>query len=293
MKTIGWIGVGVMGSGMISNLLQSGFSVQIYSRTRSKCAEVEQKGALWKDSIAQCVSGCDVVITMLGYPQDVKEVYFGENGILNCGTQGSYLIDMTTTSPTLSKEIYQLGKQKGFRVLDAPVSGGDSGARAGTLAIMVGGEKEDYDACMPIFSAMGKNIVYEGVAGNGQHTKMANQIALAGALAGVCEAMTYGKSVGLDVQTMLDTISTGAAGSWQMSNLAPKMLKENFDPGFYLKHYVKDMSIAQQESEEISLQLGVLNAVKAMFDQLQQEGMGDEGTQALIKYYLGEHPFEQ
>lgn len=285
MKTIGFIGVGVMGKSMVRNLMKNGFEVSIYARTKAKVTDILAEGALWCDSIAQCAQGKDAVITIVGYPKDVEEVYFGQGGILENASDGCVLIDMTTTSPQLSVKIEQAAKEKGLKALDAPVSGGDVGAKNGTLSIMVGGEKETYTQCLPIFQAMGTNIIYEGKAGAGQHTKMANQIALGGAIAGVCEALTYAKKVGLDLQTMLDSISKGAAGSWQMSNMAPRMLKGDFDPGFFVKHYIKDMNIALEEASHVDLTMPVLNEVHDMYQALDDQGMGDLGTQALIKYY--------
>lgn len=285
MKTIGFIGVGVMGKSMVRNLMKNGFEVSIYARTKAKVTDILAEGALWCDSIAQCAQGKDAVITIVGYPKDVEEVYFGQGGILENASAGCVLIDMTTTSPQLSVKIEQAAKEKGLKALDAPVSGGDVGAKNGTLSIMVGGEKETYTQCLPIFQAMGTNIIYEGKAGAGQHTKMANQIALGGAIAGVCEALTYAKKVGLDLQTMLDSISKGAAGSWQMSNMAPRMLKGDFDPGFFVKHYIKDMNIALEEAAHVDLTMPVLNEVHDMYQALDDQGMGDLGTQALIKYY--------
>ncbi|MFR4250736.1 MAG: NAD(P)-dependent oxidoreductase [Christensenellales bacterium] len=285
MKTIGFIGVGVMGKSMVHNLMKNGFEVSIYARTKAKVTDILAEGALWCDSIAQCAQGKDAVITIVGYPKDVEEVYFGQGGILENASAGCVLIDMTTTSPQLSVKIEQAAKEKGLKALDAPVSGGDVGAKNGTLSIMVGGEKETYTQCLPIFQAMGTNIIYEGKAGAGQHTKMANQIALGGAIAGVCEALTYAKKVGLDLQTMLDSISKGAAGSWQMSNMAPRMLKGDFDPGFFVKHYIKDMNIALEEAAHVDLTMPVLNEVHDMYQALDDQGMGDLGTQALIKYY--------
>ena len=285
MKTIGFIGVGVMGKSMVRNLMKNGFEVSIYARTKAKVTDILAEGALWCDSIAQCAQGKDAVITIVGYPKDVEEVYFGRGGILENASAGCVLIDMTTTSPQLSVKIEQAAKEKGLKALDAPVSGGDVGAKNGTLSIMVGGEKETYTQCLPIFQAMGTNIIYEGKAGAGQHTKMANQIALGGAIAGVCEALTYAKKVGLDLQTMLDSISKGAAGSWQMSNMAPRMLKGDFDPGFFVKHYIKDMNIALEEAAHVDLTMPVLNEVHDMYQALDDQGMGDLGTQALIKYY--------
>ena len=285
MKTIAFIGIGVMGKSMARNLMKEGYEVSVYTRTKEKAADIVAEGAVWCDTIAACAEGKDVVITMVGYPKDVEEVYFGENAILASSKPGAYLIDMTTTSPKLAVKIYDAAKASGKFALDAPVSGGDVGARNGTLSIMVGGDKEAFDACMPLFKAMGTNIIYEGKAGNGQHTKMANQIALSGVIACVCEAMTYAEKVGLDVQTMLDIISQGAAGSWQMSNMAPRILKGDLNPGFFVKHYIKDMTIATEEAEDVGLEMPVLNQVLSMYRALSENGYGDLGTQALIKYF--------
>lgn len=285
MKKIGFIGVGVMGKSMVRNLMKNGYEVSIYSRTKEKTLDVIEEGAKWCDNIKSCVKDKDVVITIVGYPKDVEEVYFGEEGIIENSKEGAILIDMTTTSPKLSIRIYEESKKKNKHSLDAPVSGGDVGAKNATLSIMVGGDKEVFEKCEDIFNSMGTNIIYEGKAGSGQHTKMANQIALAGAISGVCEAISYAKGVGLDVQTMLDSISKGAAGSWQMTNMAPKMLEEDFKPGFYIKHFIKDMKLAKEESENVSLNLGILNEVLNMYTKLSDENLGDLGTQALIKYY--------
>lgn len=285
MKKIGFIGVGVMGKSMVRNLMKNGYEVSIYSRTKEKTLDVIEEGAKWCDNIKSCVKDKDVVITIVGYPKDVEEVYFGEEGIIENSKEGAILIDMTTTSPKLSIRIYEESKKKNKHSLDAPVSGGDVGAKNATLSIMVGGDKEVFEKCEDIFNSMGTNIIYEGKAGSGQHTKMANQIALAGAISGVCEAISYAKGVGLDVKTMLDSISKGAAGSWQMTNMAPKMLEDDFKPGFYIKHFIKDMKLAKEESEDVSLNLGILNEVLNMYTKLSDENLGDLGTQALIKYY--------
>ena len=284
---IGFIGIGVMGAAMARNLMKAGHSLYVYTRTAKKADSLVAEGAIWCPSVAACAQDRDAVITMVGYPKDVEEVYFGEAGILEHAKQGAYIIDMTTTDPLLSVRISKAAQEKGLHALDAPVSGGDSGARAGTLSIMVGGEKEDFDACLTLLSAMGRNIVYEGKAGSGQHTKMANQIALGGAIAGVCEAISYGKAHGLDIQTMLDSIGAGAAGSWQMSNMAPRMLKGDFAPGFYVKHYIKDMDIAHTQAEAAGQRLPVLEQVLAMYHELADRGEGDLGTQALLHYYEG------
>lgn len=285
MKKIGFIGVGIMGKSMVRNLMKAGFEVAIYTRTKSKVEDVIAEGAIWRDTVKECAADREAVITIVGYPKDVEEVYFGEEGIIANAPKGAYLIDMTTSSPKLASRIYEAAKAAGLSAIDAPVTGGDSGAKAGTLTILAGGDKEAFDACMPVFEAMGKNINYEGKAGNGQHTKMCNQIAIAGAIAGACEALTYAKGVGLDPQTMLDSISTGAAGSAQMSNVIPRIMKDDFNPGFFIKHFIKDMKLADEEAVDASVKLGTLEYVLGMYQKLEEDGLGDLGTQALIKYY--------
>ena len=282
---IGFIGVGVMGNGMVKNLLSHGYEVSAYTRTRAKALEALEAGAEWRESAADCVRDADAVITMVGFPPDVEEVYFGERGIMANARPGTLVIDMTTTSPRLAQRIYTEAADRGLSALDAPVSGGDTGARAGTLAIMVGGDREAFERAMPIFEAMGKSIRYMGPAGSGQHTKMANQIAIAGTLAGACEAMAYARAVGLDVDEMLSAISGGAAGSWQLSNNGPKSAHGDFAPGFFIKHFIKDMTLADGEARGRDVPLPVLEKVLAMFRALEAQGYGDEGTQALIRAY--------
>jgi len=286
MKKVGFIGVGVMGKSMVRNLMQQGFAVSIYARYKEKVPDLLAEGATWCASIAECVAGQDVVITIVGFPQDVEDVYFGQNGILDAVSPGTVLIDMTTTSPELDQRIYAAAMQKGARMLDAPVTGGDMGAKTAKLTILVGGQKEDFDACQDVFAAMGSKIVYTGPSGSGQLTKLANQVAIAGAIAGVCEAITFAQKAGLDPVQTLDAISSGAAGSFQMSSNGPKMLQGDFAPGFYIKHYVKDMRLAQDELGKKDASLKVLDDVLDMYRELEKRGLGDEGTQALIKYYL-------
>ena len=282
---IGFIGVGVMGNGMVKNLLRHGYEVSAYTRTRAKALEALEAGAEWRESAADCVRDADAVITMVGFPPDVEEVYFGEKGILANARPGTLVIDMTTTSPRLAQRIYTEAADKGLPALDAPVSGGDTGARAGTLAIMVGGDREAFDRAVPIFEAMGKSIRYMGAAGSGQHTKMANQIAIAGTLAGVCEAIAYARAAGLDVDEVISTISGGAASSWQLANNGPKSAHGDFAPGFFIKHFIKDMTLADGEARARDLPMPVLEKVLAMFRALEAQGYGDEGTQALIRAY--------
>jgi len=285
MNKIGFIGVGIMGKSMVRNLMKAGIELHIYARTKSKVEDVISEGAVFHESISDCVSDCEAVITIVGFPRDVEEVYFDEGNILDSVKPGTYLIDMTTTSPMLAEKIFKAGSEKGCHVLDAPVTGGDTGAKAGTLSILVGGLKEDYEACMPLFEAMGTNINYQGTAGCGQHAKLANQIMIAGALSGVCEALTYAKSKGLDLQVLLDSVSTGAAGSKQLDTFGPKILAGDYAPGFFMKHFIKDMRLALTEANMSELNLEVLSQVLASYEMLEAEGYGDLGTQALMKYY--------
>lgn len=285
MKQIGFIGVGIMGKSMVRNLMKAGYELHIYARKPEKVEDVIQEGAIFHPSIAECVKEREAVITIVGFPQDVEEVYFDQGNILDSADPGTYLIDMTTTSPILAEKIWKEGKERGYPVLDAPVTGGDAGAREGTLSILVGGEKEDYEVCKPLFEAMGTNINYQGQAGCGQHAKLANQIMIAGALSGVCEAITYAKAKGLDLDTLLNSVSTGAAGSRQLDTFGPKILKEDYAPGFFLKHFIKDMKLALMEANRSGLCLDVLSQVLANYEELEAEGYGDLGTQALMKYY--------
>ena len=282
MKKIGFIGVGVMGSSMVQNLMKNGYEVSVYNRTKAKAMEAVDAGAKWCDTIADCVRGNDVVITIVGFPKDVEEVYFAKGGILDSACAGMYLIDMTTTAPSLAERIYEEAKKKGMHALDAPVSGGDKGAKEATLTIMVGGDEADFAACLPVLQAMGSSVVRQGKAGCGQHTKMVNQIAIAGSMAGLCEALAYLESKGLDADKVFHCISKGAAGSKQMDLYAGRMVKGDYAPGFYIKHFIKDMSIAKDEYEG---ELKVLDMVLDMYRTLEEEGLGNLGTQGLIKYY--------
>lgn len=285
MKNIAFIGTGVMGSSMVRNLLKNGFNVSVYNRTRAKAEALKEDGAVVCGSVRECIEGKDAVITIIGYPKDIEEIYFSENGIIAHAPQNAYLIDMTTSSPKLAQKIYEKAKEKGLKALDAPVSGGDIGAKNATLAIMVGGDKEDFDACRKIFEAMGKNIVYEGKAGAGQHVKMANQIVVAANTVGVCEAISYCKAMGIDPNIMLKTIETGAAASWQVSNNGPKMCAADYAPGFFIKHFVKDMRIALEECKDKGIELPVLADVFAMYEEMEKNSQGDLGTQAIIEHY--------
>jgi 3-hydroxyisobutyrate dehydrogenase/2-hydroxy-3-oxopropionate reductase len=285
MKKLAFIGVGVMGKSMVQNLANAGYTIHIHTRTKEKVTDILNDAIIWHDTIASCIKKADIIMTMVGFPKDVEDVYMKEQGIVNNSKKDAIFIDFTTSSPTLAKTLYECAKKHGKHSLDCPVSGGDIGAKNASLSIMVGGDEEIYLQVLPILEIVGKTIHYTGPAGFGQHTKMTNQIALAGAISGVCEAITYANAVGLDVQSMLRCISQGAAGSWQMEHMAPKMLDKQFDPGFYIKHYIKDMKIARQQVQEKNINLKILEDVLSMYQTLEENGLGDLGTQALIKYY--------
>jgi len=282
---IGFIGTGVMGKSMVRNLMKQGYRLHVYSRTKAKAEELLSEGAVWQSTPAEVARHANVIITMVGFPRDVEEVYLGEDGIVAAARPGCYLVDMTTSSPILAKRIYAEASRKGQHALDAPVSGGDVGAKEARLSIMVGGERQAFDASLPIFEAMGRNIVYQGEAGAGQHTKMCNQIAIASNMMGVCEALAYAQSAGLDPMTVLGSIESGAAGSWSLSNLGTRIIAGNFEPGFYVKHFIKDMGIALESAEAMGLDTHGLRLAKSLYERLAASGGEDFGTQALYKIY--------
>ncbi|MDQ1146896.1 3-hydroxyisobutyrate dehydrogenase [Bacillus sp. SORGH_AS 510] len=282
---IGFIGIGVMGKSMAGHLLNAGYSLVVYSRTKEKAMELVEKGAEWVETPKEVAEKANVVFTIVGYPVDVEEVYFGENGLLPNAQEGSVMIDMTTSAPSLAVKINEEAKRRGIHTIDAPVSGGDVGAKEAKLSIMVGGEKDVFEAVYPLLQHLGTNIVYQGNPGAGQHTKMCNQIAIASNMIGVCEAIIYAEKAGLDPETVLKSITTGAAGSWSLSNLAPRMLKGNFEPGFYIKHFIKDMKIALDEAERMDMPVPGLALAKSLYEQLALNGEENSGTQALYKYW--------
>ncbi len=285
-KTVGFIGLGVMGNSMASHILEAGYPVLVYTRTKQKAEEILNKGAVWQETVKDLSEKADIIITMVGYPSDVEEIYLGENGILRHAKEGAFVIDMTTSKPSLAKKIAEKAKEKSIHALDAPVSGGDIGARNGTLAIMAGGEKEAFEACLPLFSVMGENIQYQESAGSGQHTKMCNQIAIAAGMVGVAEAMAYAEKSGLNPEQVLKSITTGAAGSWSLSNLAPRMPKGDFAPGFYVKHFIKDMGIALEEAELMGEEMPGLALAKSLYDKLSAQGEENSGTQSIYKLWV-------
>lgn len=275
---IAFIGTGVMGSSMVKNLLKHNHSVNVYNRTLSKATALETYGAKAYQSIEECIKNTEVVITIVGIPEDVEEVY---EAIIPNVDKNTVLIDMTTSSPNLAIQIHEKAKQRNVQTLDAPVSGGDIGAQNGTLTIMVGGEKEVFESVLPVFKAMGSTINYIGKAGSGQHCKMANQIAIAGAM----EAMHYAIEHGLDFDQVLKAISKGSAASFQLNYTSSKIKENDYAPGFFIKHFIKDMRIAQNHANEKRLLLPVLNQVLKEFEYLQEKGYENLGTQALYKFY--------
>lgn len=285
LKKVGFIGTGIMGSAMAGHLMDAGFELSVYNRTKSKAQALIDRGAHWCDTVGECAAGQDVVITIIGYPKDVEAVYLGAGGIVDSAKRGAYIVDMTTSSPILAEKIFATAQVKGLHAVDAPVTGGDIGAKNGTLTILVGGEETAFDALQPVFNAMGKNVVYEGSAGAGQKTKACNQIAVAGALVGACEAFAYAKASGLDIEKVYSAISTGAASSFQMTNVARKGLDGDFNPGFMLKHLGKDLAIGTETATAYGTTLPILAMILHEVRKLEQSGDGNLGTQALLKYY--------
>jgi 3-hydroxyisobutyrate dehydrogenase len=280
---IGWIGTGVMGSAMCAHLIAASFGVTVFTRSRDRADGLLAAGATWSESPADVAAASDLVFTMVGFPADVRDVTLGESGVLHSMGAGSIVVDMSTSDPALAVEIAARATAQGVHTLDAPVSGGDVGARNATLSIMVGGLQEVFDAVEPCFNVLGSTVVLQGDSGAGQHTKMANQILISGNMVGVCEALLYAYRSGLDLETVLASVSGGAAGSWSLSNLAPRMIAGNMAPGFYVDHFVKDMGIALNEASRMRLSLPGLALAHQLYVALQAQGGGRNGTQALIR----------
>jgi 3-hydroxyisobutyrate dehydrogenase len=278
---LAWIGTGVMGLSMCGHLLARGAQVVVFNRTKGKAQPLLDRGARWVDSPREAAAQADVVFTMVGFPSDVRQVYFGEDGVLAGTDADAVLVDMTTTEPSLAIEIAEAADAKDASAIDAPVSGGDVGARNATLSIMAGGDAAAFERVRPLFEAMGKNIVHEGGPGTGQHTKMCNQIVVAGTMIGVCESLLYGARAGLDLEKMLASIRGGAAGCWTLDNLAPRVIKGNFDPGFFVEHFIKDMGIALDEAARMRLALPGLALVKQLYVATAAQGHARSGTHAL------------
>ncbi|MEK4948488.1 MAG: NAD(P)-dependent oxidoreductase [Carnobacterium inhibens] len=287
-KKIGFIGTGVMGASIVKHLLAADYSVTVYNRTKSKADELISLGAKWADTPAEVTEKNELVFTIVGYPQDVEETYFGENGIFKTATENHILVDMTTSTPTLAQKLYEEGNKKGIKVLDAPVSGGDLGAKNGTLTVMVGGDESTYEKVKPFFDLFSAKVNLQGKAGSGQHTKMANQIMIAGTMTGMAELLVYANAANLDLEKVLDTVGGGSAQNWSLANYAPRILKEDYTAGFFVKHFIKDLKIALDEAEKMSLDLPATRQAKELYEELAQNGFENDGTQAIIKLWWPE-----
>jgi 3-hydroxyisobutyrate dehydrogenase len=279
---VGWIGTGVMGGSMCRHLQEAGYPITIYTRTRSKASQLLDSGAIWASSPKAIAEQTDVVVTMVGFPSDVRDVYFGADGLLSQVRPAMVLVDMTSTEPSLAQELSRVAQTRGAYALDAPVSGGDVGARNATLSIMVGGAEVALQAIRPMLECLGKKIVHQGDAGSGQHAKLCNQIVIAGTMVGVCESLLYGYRTGLQLDRMLDSIRGGAAACWSLDNLAPRILARNFNPGFFVEHFIKDLGIALEESRRRSLSLPGLALAHQLYERVQALGHGRDGTHALM-----------
>ncbi len=279
---IGWIGTGVMGSSMCGHLLTAGYCVTVHSRTQSKAQSLLDRGAQWAENPRAVATQSDVLFTMVGFPQDVCAVYFDETGILAGTRAGMVLIDMTTTQPSLSRDIAAAASANNLSAIDAPVSGGDGGAKNASLSIMIGGDRTSVQAVMPLLERLGKKIVHQGGPGAGQQAKLCNQIVIAGTMIGVCESLLYGHKAGLDLNRMLESIRGGAAACWTLDNLAPKILQRNFEPGFFVEHFIKDMGMALEETKRMGLILPGLTLAHQLYQTVQTLGHGRSGTHALI-----------
>ncbi|MEK0438606.1 MAG: hypothetical protein RL444_213 [Verrucomicrobiota bacterium] len=286
LMKIAFVGTGVMGQGMVANLLKSGHEVTVYTRTKTKADGLLALGARWAASPAEAARGADIAISMVGYPNDVEEVWRGPQGFMSSARPGCVLVDMTTSSPALARSLATEASAKGFGPLDAPVSGGDRGAREGTLTIMVGGAQKDFDFAQPVFAAMGKTIVLQGAPGTGQLCKLANQIGIASGMIAMAEALAFARATGLDLETTLRSISGGGASSWALLNLAPRVLKGDFAPGFYVKHFVKDIGLALDVCREQKISLPGLELAAKLYADVVAAGEGDAGTQALARRYF-------
>lgn len=278
---VGWIGTGVMGASMCGHLIAKGFSATVYNRTKERAKSLLEKGAKWGDSPKAVAEASDVIFTIVGFPSDVRQVTLGADGALAGCKKGNVLVDMTTSEPSLAVEIAERAKAKGVHAVDAPVSGGDIGAREARLSIMIGGDEKVVEALRPCWEAMGKTIVRQGGPGAGQHTKMVNQTLIAANMIGVCEALLYAYRAGLNLETVLQSVGPGAAGSWSLSNLGPRIINNNFDPGFFVEHFIKDMGIALDEAKRMGLALPGLALAHQLYIALQAQGHGRDGTHAL------------
>jgi 3-hydroxyisobutyrate dehydrogenase len=279
---LGWIGTGVMGTSICSHLIRSGFAMTVYNRTREKAQPLIALGAHWADSPKQVAAASDIVFSIVGFPADVRAVMLGPDGSLAGSRPGMILVDMTTSDPSLAIEIAQAAAARGVASIDAPVSGGDVGAKEARLSIMIGGDRQAVEALRPCWEAMGRTIVYQGGPGAGQHTKMVNQVLIASNMIGVCEALLYGYKAGLDLNTVMESVASGAAGSWSLSNLGPRIIGGRFEPGFFVEHFIKDMGIALAEAERMGLSLPGLALANQLYIALRSQGHGRDGTHSLM-----------
>ncbi|OFI47684.1 oxidoreductase [Floricoccus penangensis] len=282
---IGFIGTGVMGHAIVGHLMDAGHELFVFNRTKSKTDDLVERGAVWKDTPREITEASEIIFTMVGYPSDVEETYFGPKGILQADVNDKILVDLTTSTPSLAVKIYDAAKEKGASALDAPVSGGDLGAKNATLTIMVGGDESTYEKVLPLFEVMGKTFAYQGKAGSGQHTKMANQIMIAGTMTGMTELLVYAKAAGLDVEKVIETVGGGSAANWSLANYSPRILKEDYSAGFFVKHFIKDLGIALDEAERMNINLPATKVARKLYVELADKGFENDGTQALIKLW--------
>jgi 3-hydroxyisobutyrate dehydrogenase len=285
MEKVGWIGTGVMGRSMCSRIMDAGYPVFVHNRTKTKAEDLIGHGAQWCNNPGKVAEQSDIIFSIVGYPADVEQVILAEQGILAAAKRGSVIIDMTTSQPSLAREIYQAAKIKSVYALDAPVSGGDIGAREGKLAIMVGGDRNIFERVLPLFKLMGENISYMGEAGKGQHTKMSNQILIASTMIGVVESLLYAYKADLDLNEVIDVIGKGAASSWSINNLGRRIIEGDYNPGFFIKHFVKDMGIALEEAKRMNLALPGLALANQFYIAAQSLGYENLGTQGLYKVF--------
>jgi len=279
---VGWIGTGIMGAPMAGHLQRAGCPVKVFNRTKAKAQALLEAGAEWAESPAECARDCDVVFTIVGFPRDVEAVHLGDEGIIRGVRKGAIVVDMTTSEPSLARRLAEAYRDRGVACLDAPVSGGDVGARQARLAIMVGGDRAAFEQVLPLLERMGRNIAHMGPVGAGQHTKMCNQVLIAGTMIGVVESLLYAAKAGLDVQAVIDIIGQGAAGSWSVNNLGPRIARRDFRPGFIVEHFIKDMGIALAEARALGVALPGLALVEQLYQGLRAMGHGRDGTHALI-----------
>lgn len=288
-KILGFVGTGVMGASMAGHLLAAGNEVHVYNRTKARALPLVDKGAIWEDNPAAIAAKCDVVFSIVGFPKDVEEVYFGAGGLIENAKVGALLVDMTTSSPKLAKKIAEASKARGISALDAPVTGGDKGAREATLTIFVGGEHADFESALPYFKIMGRTIKHMGGAGAGQNAKLANQIVITGTMTGMCEALAFAKACGIDEAVFIEAAGGGSAATWSLSNYGPRILKGDLEPGFFVKHYIKDMRLAEEAAVDMGLDLPALKLTHELYVKLAEMGYENKGTQSLCKLYDNEN----